>query len=75
MKYAVFILETNIDTVTVLYFVPEVNVKPLKCKIFEIKNRIVERDEYNNDEKLKMTSNDSECISQRTETKKNFKPN
>lgn len=66
-------LLSDTDPIISIDFVPEVNVKPVEGRKPEIKRRIVEPDEYNDEEKLKLASIDSQSILQQTETK-NWKP-
>lgn len=66
-------LLSDTDPITAIDFVPEVVDRPVDCKKPEIKRRIVEPDEYNDEEKLKLASIDSDSILQQTETK-NWKP-
>lgn len=62
-------LLSDTDPITAIDFVPEVVDRPVDYKKPEIKRRIVEPEEYNDEEKLKLTSIDSDSILQQTETK------
>lgn len=66
-------LLSDTDPITKIDFVPEVVDGPIQNKKLEVKRRIVEPDEYNDEEKFRMASIDGESILQQTETK-NWKP-
>lgn len=72
-------LLSDTDPITSIDFVPEVIDPPMEAKKPKIKRRIVEPDEYNDEEKLKLASIDSDSVLQQTETKswkpKKVKPN
>lgn len=72
-------LLSDTDPITAIDFVPKLSDVSIESKKLEVKRRIIEPDEYNDEEKFKMASIDGESILQQTETKnwkqKEVKPN
>lgn len=66
-------LLNDTDPITIIDFEPQIDVKPSARKKVEVKRRVIEADEYNDEEKLRMASVDGERILEQTETK-SWKP-